>query len=184
MPMQQAAYDICVHYHSHNQQWVDGYLLPHLDAAGFQVAIDHRILTFSEPYWVSMQRAVGMSRHILVVVSPEWLAESWAELQLTIRKLPDTDPETIIGRITPVLLQPADLPPPLCSRPSFDFADNTDIPDNTQGEQWQATMRRLLVAMSPPMQQKSPTATSHQQQPSSGTLRMVKYAARRLLKKD
>ncbi len=141
-------YHLYISYHSQDQRWVDGYLLPQLDAVGFRTAINSRITTFNEPYWTSIERAVQHSRHILVVITPAWVAEEWVSFERMLKRT--HAPEERMQSIILLLLQPAELPQRLATIPCIDF---------TNEEQWKDHMIQLLLTLGLPDDTES-TATA------------------------
>lgn len=142
-------YDLYISYHSQDQRWVDGYVLPQLDAVGFHTAINHRITTFNEPYWTSIERAVQHSRHILIVITPSWVAEEWVAFERMLKRT--HAPEERLYNIVLLVLQPADLPQRLATLPCIDF---------TNEEQWKDHMIQLLLTLGLPDETESTAATA------------------------
>jgi hypothetical protein len=151
-------YDVYISYSTYDQSWVGGYLLPHLDAMEFQVAIDHRILTFNEPFWVSTERAVANSRHVLAIVSPAWVDEVAMDFERLLKRLQTS--EGILSRSSTLLLSPAAIPAWAAALPCFDFTDE---------QQHREQMRRLLLALNEPAQQPQPGAASGSSPSSSSS---------------
>ncbi len=91
-------YDSYISYHIQDQQWTEGYLVPHLLAADYHIATSDSVVSLNESYWTSRARAIQQSRYVLLVVSAAWLEHEWGMMQ---RYIPH-----------PVTSHPLPLPPP------------------------------------------------------------------------
>ncbi len=169
-------YDSYISYHIQDQQWTEGYLVPHLLAADYHIATSDSVVSLNEPYWTSRARAIQQSRHVLLVVSAAWLEHEWGMMQRYIPPsvpphplpLPPPRGEGEFGSPSPVmgaggrgeresehesprpivlLLEQISLPPALHPLPLVDF---------TNEQQWKDAMVRLLTMHGEPLPQPTP----------------------------
>ena len=87
----------------------------------------------SPQHWMESQ--VGYCRHVLQVMTPNWLKSDWAAFEVMVAE----DPTGRRHRLTPVLLEKCDLPPRITA--VRNFADLTDpaIFDN----EWKRLIKTL-----------------------------------------
>jgi len=76
-------YDVFVSYRraEPDRGWVHGRLVPRLRADGLLVCIDDDSFRLGAPLVLEMERAVQASRYTLAVVSPQYLASNFTELE-------------------------------------------------------------------------------------------------------
>lgn len=140
--------DVFISYSSRNAEWVRGELLPRIEAAGLRAFIDYRDFTRGAPSIKELERGVLECRKTLLVLTPEYVASEWCEL------------ETILGgtlspanrdlRLITLLKAPCDLPLRIAALTYVDFtaADHT------------LAWRQLLTALGappPPPEPSQPT---------------------------
>jgi TIR domain len=77
------AHDVFISYRHvpPDREWVRGKLVPALDAAGISVCVDYRSFRLGAPLVIEMGRAVEQSRYTLAVLTPNYLAGTFAELE-------------------------------------------------------------------------------------------------------
>jgi hypothetical protein len=72
---------VFVSYSHRNSDWVRGWLVPQLKAAGLKVCVDHESFEPGAPSLTEMERAVLQSRKTVMVLTPEYLQSEWAEFE-------------------------------------------------------------------------------------------------------
>jgi len=77
----QFKYDVFISYNHADEKWVVGTLLPALEKAGLKVCIDFRDLTGGEIAILDIQNAVKASRQVIFVLTRNWKAGKWAQLE-------------------------------------------------------------------------------------------------------
>ena len=112
-------YDACISYSHRDRAWVDSYLLPPLETAGLRVAIDYRDFAIGEMAADNMERMVETSRHVVVVMSPNWVQSEWSRYEYLFAGDPVGRNRTII----PVLIAPTELPRRYSLRTYADLTD-------------------------------------------------------------
>jgi hypothetical protein len=131
-----STYDVFISYASADRAWVDATLLPALEGAGLRVSIDYRDFEIGVPILNNIERAVEVSRHTLVVLSPQWLTSTWADFESVL--VGTRDPAARKRKLIPIVL--AACPPP--SRiAALTYADFTS-PESQRRE-----MPRLIRAL-------------------------------------
>ena len=101
-------YDAFISYSHSDRPWVDDRLLPSLERAGLKIAIDHRDFKIGEFSQENMARCVDSSRHVVIVLSPEWVKSEWASYEFLIASA--EDPVARRNKIIPLLIARAELP--------------------------------------------------------------------------
>ena len=94
-------YDVFVSYSHVDRAWVDGWLLPRLEAAGVRVCIDHHDFDIGAPALENMERAVAASRHTLLVLTPAWMQSEWTTFESLL--VQGQDPAGLHRRTLPIL---------------------------------------------------------------------------------
>lgn len=103
-------YDVFISY-SHkdkDKDWVRGWLLPQLEAAGLRVCIDFRDFEPGLPSLVNMENAVERSRKTLIVLTPDWVKSEWTAFESLL--IQTDDPAGRRARMIPLLLKPCEPP--------------------------------------------------------------------------
>ncbi len=119
-------YDAFISYSHHDEQWVQGWLLPNLEKAGIKVCIDFRDFEPGAPSLGEMERAVLTSRKTLLVLTPDYIQSQWAEFEnLLVQTL---DPAARQRRLLPLMVNSCELPLRIRTLTYLDFTR----PDRTQ----------------------------------------------------
>jgi hypothetical protein len=114
-------YDLFISYSHHDSEWVVGWLLPRLRAAGLRVCIDRESFDIGVPSLVNMERAVDNSRHTLLVLTPTYVASEWCEFEELLTQT--QDPAGRRRRLLPLLLQTCTPPSRIAMLTYADFRD-------------------------------------------------------------
>jgi hypothetical protein len=117
---------VFVSYHQADLAWVQGELLPRLEEAGLKVAIDYRDFEIGVSRLVNIERAVDGSRHTLIVLTPDWVADAWSEFEGLL--VSTADPAGRQRKLIPLLLKPSRLPPRIATLTCADFTQVGDRP--------------------------------------------------------
>lgn len=129
-------YDAYISYSASDRSWVEGYLVPHLQAAGLKLWIDVKGLRAGDNWLLEIEKATTQSRNMLIVLSPHSVASEWTEQES--RLFLSLDPKGDQRRLIPLLLKRTEIPPYLRTRTWLDF---------TQEEYWESAMKQLLSAL-------------------------------------
>jgi hypothetical protein len=97
------ARDVFISYSHQDRIWVDGILLPRLEAAGLSVCIDHRDFEGGLTSVQNIERAIETSRHTVVVLSPDWVRSQWTQFEGMLIRVNDLDGHQ--RRLIPVMLK-------------------------------------------------------------------------------
>jgi len=128
-------YDVFISYSSDNKHWVTNWLLPHLEAAGLQVCIDHRDFDVGVASLKNIERALDNSRHTLAVLTPAWVASEWTELEVLLTQT--GDPAARRRRVLPLVLKNCQPPQRI---------DMLTYADFRQQEDWEGQLERVVSA--------------------------------------
>jgi hypothetical protein len=76
-------YDVFVSYRQRepDRSWVHERLVPALSARSLKVFVDYRCFRLGAPLVKEMERGVTQSRYTLAVLSPDYLASSFTEME-------------------------------------------------------------------------------------------------------
>jgi hypothetical protein len=129
-------HDVFISYSQADLAWVREELLPRLEGAGLKVLFADRDFEIGAPRLVNVERAVETSRHTLIVITPDWIADEWNVFETLL--VSTTDPAVRRRKLIPVLLRPAELPSRLAMLTYADFT----LPENRRW-QWE----RLIVTL-------------------------------------
>lgn len=129
------SYDVFISYSHTDKEWVQGWLLPRLEANGLRVCVDFRDFDIGVPSLVNMERAVEISRHTIVVLTPAWVESEWTEFEELLTQT--DDPASRRRRLLPLLLQPCQPPRRISMLTYADF---------TQQERWESQVLRVVAA--------------------------------------
>jgi hypothetical protein len=129
-------YDVFISYSSADKEWVQSWLLPHLEAEGLRVCIDFRDFDVGVPSIVNMERAVENSRHTLLVLTPAWVKSEWTEFEGLLTQT--ADPAARQRRLLPLLLESCETPRRIAMLTYVDF---------TKKRQWKKQLPRVVKAI-------------------------------------
>jgi len=104
-----ARYDVFVSYSHADAAWVRGTLVPRLEENGFSVMIDYRDFSTGSLGIDEMQRGVEQSRHVLLVLTSDYIKSDWSHFENAMAQA--SDPAARWRKVIPVLLR--DCSPPL-----------------------------------------------------------------------
>lgn len=103
-----ASYDVFISYSHNDREWVRGWLVPRLKSAGLSVCIDHEAFEIGAPAMVNMEQAAAASRHVLLVLTPAWVASEWTNFELLLAQT--SDPIGLRQRTLPLLRERCAIP--------------------------------------------------------------------------
>ena len=101
-----AGFDIFLSHSSSDKQWVRQ-LNGALQTLGLSTFLDERDIQPSENFVLTIDDALRDSRFLVLVVTPKLVLSEWVEQEWTAHMATHGP----IGRIIPIVLQPAELPP-------------------------------------------------------------------------
>jgi TIR domain len=123
------SYDVFVSY-SHRdpvRTWVRSVLVPKLEAAGLRVSVDYRF-HLGAPLVAEMERAIEQSRYTLAVLSPDYLANEFTDLERVFAE--QFGLEEGGRRLIGVMREPSRLPLRFQLRVVFDLSKVEDRPED------------------------------------------------------
>ncbi len=139
-------YDVFVSYSASSaadRGWVRGVLVPRLQAHGLRVCVDFQDFRPGSQHFREIERALGSSRKTVVVLSPDYLADTWGEAEsLMLQTLAPTNED---ARLIPLRKAICDLPLRLSMLTYVDFA----APDDPEFA-WAQLLTALGAAPQPP----------------------------------
>jgi formylglycine-generating enzyme required for sulfatase activity len=118
------SFDVFISYSHANANWVFEWLIPRLSNVGLNVATE-RDFGIGTPELVNVEQIVDASRHVLLVLTPAWVRDSWANFGALLAQ--HEDPAGQRPRILPVLLAPCELPSRIRILTRADFTGTEDI---------------------------------------------------------
>lgn len=95
--------DIFISYSHQNKEWVRGWLLPHLEAAGLKVLIDFRDFQVGKSSLDNIEEAVEACKHTLLVMTPAYVDSEWGRFENLLTQ--SDDPAATRGRLLPLMLE-------------------------------------------------------------------------------
>ena len=113
-------YDVFISYSHKDKDWVQGWLLPQLEAAGLRACIDFRDFEPGLPSLVNMEKAGERSRKTLLVLTPNWVESEWTTFESLL--VQTDDPAGRRARMIPLLLKPCEPPKRIAMLTYVDFA--------------------------------------------------------------
>lgn len=137
--------DVFISYSSLDKEWVRGELLRRIEEAGLKAFIDFRDFTRAAPSIKEMARAVKECRKTLLVLSPNYIASEWCELELIMGQT--VSPGNRDLRIIPLLKTPCEKPLYVGALTHIDFTDGADH---------DLAWRQLLTALGKPPEPEPP----------------------------
>lgn len=136
MSQEPSSYDVFISYSHHDEQWVNNWLLPHLEGAGLRVCIDSRDFDIGLSSLDNMERAAEQSRHTLLVLTPSWVKSEWTRFESLLAQT--EDPAGLRRRTIPLMLEQCELPKRIAMLTYANFMDS---------KRWDNELPRLLKAL-------------------------------------
>lgn len=99
---------VFISYSPEDIDWAEDELRPRLEKSGVKV-ITGEDLTGGATVSLNRERAIADTRRTIVVLSPEWVANSWNSFEADL--LVNLDPAAIRRKLLPVLLRKTEIPP-------------------------------------------------------------------------
>jgi tetratricopeptide (TPR) repeat protein len=138
-------FDVFLSYSSQDKEWVRGELLTRIEQAGLKAFIDFRDFTRGAPSIKEMERGVSKCRKTLPVLTPNYVASAWGEIEnIMVQTL---DPANRDLRLIPLLKAPCDKPLRIGALTHIDFTDGADH---------ELAWRQLLTALGKPPEMEPP----------------------------
>jgi hypothetical protein len=128
------AYHAFLSHNGAHKEWVRS-LAKRLRDSGLLVFFDEDSIALGDDIVVSIERGLRLSRHILLVLSPDALSSRWVAMEwaTTIYRDPDAAQRTLI----PILLEECDIPLALARLKRLDAT----------GASWEALLDQLLASI-------------------------------------
>src|SRR6516162_706085 len=114
-------HDVFISYSHKDESWVRSEFLPELERASLKVAIDARDFTIGRPSVQNMVEAIQHARHVVAVLTPNWVASEWAGFEGYL--VTTVDPIGRQRRLLPLMLEPCKPPPHIAFLTYADFTD-------------------------------------------------------------
>ena len=132
-------YDLFISYVDADKAWVEGYLVDALTQAGIRC---HSEAAFSlgAPRLLEFERAIQQSQRTLLILSPAYLVEGFAQFSDLLAQ--SYGVETATWPVIPLTLHPAGLPPRLAMLKGLDATDPVG---------WEAVIHRLCTELRRPV---------------------------------
>ncbi len=129
-------YDVFISYAAADRAWVWGWLVPRLKDAGLVICTD-RDFAVGAPQVENISRAIDASCHVLLVLSPAWVASEWQNFAGLLARCEDP-----VGRRrrTIPLLRERCTPPRSIARLTY--------ADFTESDAWGPQFERLIAVLS------------------------------------
>lgn len=112
-------FDVYISHSPDDEEWVDGWLLPRLEAAGLRVYVHYRDAQPGASRQSNIERGMKGSRRTVAVVTPAWLASEWNLFEDTLVR--SLDPAALRRRLIPLKLKECELPESLAALESIDL---------------------------------------------------------------
>ena len=147
--------DVFICYSSADRKKVEE-LVQRLEAEGLEVCVDYRDMPVGESpqHWMEWQ--VEHCRHVLPVMTPNWLKSDWAAFEMMLAE----DPTGRRHRLTPVLLEACDVPPRIKAVRNFANLADPTIADSD----WDRLIKTLRGRGGPPAGPPRPRASHPERQ--------------------
>ena len=120
---QKVRYDteaVFISYSPEDIDWAEDELRPRLEKSGVKV-ITGEDLTGGATVSLNRERAIADTRRTIVVLSPEWVANSWNGFEADM--LVHLDPAAVKRKLLPVLLRKTEIPPRIARLTIRDLTD-------------------------------------------------------------
>ncbi len=118
-------YDLFISYSSHDKEWVRGDLLSGIEKVGLRAFIDFRDFKRGAPSIKEMERGVTTCRKTLLVLTPDYIASGWCEIENIM--LQTLDPANRELRLVPLLKTQCKKPLRIGALTHVDFTDGADF---------------------------------------------------------
>ena len=112
------------------QTWVQGLLVPSLEAEGLSICIDHRDFTLGALLIPEMARAVENSRYTLAILTPEYLKSNFTELEAVMAQHLGLGQSQ--RRLLPIMREKCTVPANIGSLFWLDMTDDSKFPENAK----------------------------------------------------
>lgn len=129
-------YDAFVSYTDADRDWVEDELLPRITGAGLAVCTGQQDFRVGAPRINEVERLIVTSRKTVLVLTPAYLDDEWAEYGSAM--VQSLDPASRDLRLIPMLKKPCELPLRIRHLIPVDLAKSEDIDLN-----WQRLLRAL-----------------------------------------
>jgi energy-coupling factor transporter ATP-binding protein EcfA2 len=93
--------DVFISY-SHDDEEIAKELATRLESDGVSVWIDYKNGTWGKPFPASIEEGLDETRHILCLMSPNWVNSAWCKIERYSGMV--DDPDGFIGKLLPILL--------------------------------------------------------------------------------
>lgn len=111
---------VFISYSPEDIEWVEDTLRPRLEKSGVKV-ITGENLTGGATVSLNRERVIADTRRTIVILSPEWVANSWNSFEADL--LLHLDPGAEQRKLLPVLLRPTEIPPRIARLTLRDLSD-------------------------------------------------------------
>lgn len=111
---------VFISYSPEDIDWVEDTLRPRLEKSGVKV-ITGENLTGGATVSLNRERVIADTRRTIVILSPEWVANSWNSFEADL--LLHLDPGAEQRKLLPVLLRPTEIPPRIARLTLRDLSD-------------------------------------------------------------
>jgi len=132
----QYTYDVFVSYTDADGGWVEDELLPRITSAGLSLCTGQQDFRAGATRIGEIERLIVTSRKTVLVLTPAYLDDEWAESSNTM--VQSLDPASRDRRFIPLLKEPCDLPLHIRHLIPVDFTEADDIDLN-----WQRLLKAL-----------------------------------------
>ena len=95
---------VFISYSIADMEWVYSYLIPKFELNNINY-IDEKTFEVGVPRIVNIERAIEQSRHVLIVLTPDWLKSDWSEFVAVLTQT--IDPTFRQHKLLPILLKPS-----------------------------------------------------------------------------
>jgi hypothetical protein len=128
-------YDVFISYSHKDSDWVRNVLIKRLEEHQFSVFIDYRDFQGGSLSIEQMQSGVTNSRHIVAVMTPNYIQSDWSLFESAMAQ--STDPAAVTRKLVPILREKCELPLRLSILHYRDLRSDDE-------EQWQLLVRDLM----------------------------------------
>jgi TIR domain len=143
-PYQKAKYDVFLSYSAKDRVFVSR-LAADLQGAGFAVWLDQWGLQGGDTIVRVIEQALGASRLLLVVMSPDYFQSQWTQQEWQYGMSREIDTGSV--KLVPILYRDCEIPPMLRGKRWVDFRDPTDYQATLSG--LVSDLQRLLARDAP-----------------------------------